>query len=205
METSLIVALIGFGRNVFGLVTRPYETCRGIAEKPNPRELLYVGAVLALYFILASLVKIAGFRPFLLTRQFMVLAGAAGVTYCLVVALFWGAGRWVAAEGKLKSLAVLWGYSLLPTVMWFFVTSLLYVLLPPPRTASIRGVLFSVFFLVFSVTLFLWKATMTYLSLRFGLRLDLGKILVVLAICLPVLGFYSYGMYRLGIFKIPFI
>jgi hypothetical protein len=205
METSLIAALVGFGRNVIGLVTRPYETCRRIVEKENPLELIYVGAVLALYFILASLVKIAAFRPFLLTRQFMVLAGAVGVTYCLAVLLFWMAGRLVGSGGKLKGLAVLWGYSLIPTVIWFFVTSLLYVLLPPPRTASVQGILFSVLFLVFSVTLFLWKATITYLSLRFGLRLGLGKILVVLALSLPVLAVYSFGMYRLGIFKIPFI
>ena len=205
MEISLIVALVDFGRNIIGLVTRPYETCRRIVEKGNPLELTYVGTVLALYFILASLVKVASFRPFLLTRQFFVLAAAAGVTYCLVVAIFWGIGRLVGSAGKLKGLAVLWGYSLLPTVIWFFVTSLLYVLLPPPRTTSVRGVMFSVLFLVFSVTLFLWKSTIAYLSLRFGLRLGLGKILLVLAGALPILGLYSYGMYRFGIFRIPFL
>lgn len=205
METLLIVALVDFGRNIIGLVTRPYETCRRIADRGNPLELTYVVFVLALYFILASLVKVASFRPFLLTRQFFVLAGAAGVTYCLVVAIFWGIGKLIGANGKLKGLAVLWGYSLIPTVIWFFVTSVLYVLLPPPRTTSIRGVIFSVLFLVFSITLFLWKTTIAYLSLRFGLRLGLGKILVVLVGALPILGLYSYGMYRVGIFKIPFL
>jgi len=205
METFLIVALVNFGRNIIGLVTHPYETCRRIVEKGNPLELTYVVMVLALYFILASLVKVASFRPFLLTRQFFVLVGAAGITYCLVVAIFWGIGRLVGASGKLKGLAVLWGYSLIPTVIWFFVTSVLYVLLPPPRTTSVRGVIFSVLFLVFSITLFLWKTTITYLSLRFGLRLGLGKILIVLVGALPMLGLYSYGMYRLGIFRIPFL
>lgn len=205
METFLIVALVDFGRNIIGLVTRPYETCRRIVEKANLLELVYVGAVLALYFVLASLVKVASFRPFLLTRQFFVLAGAAGVTYCLVVAISWGIGRLVGASGKFRGLAVLWGYSLIPTVIWFFVTSVLYVLLPPPRTTSIRGVIFSVLFLVFSVTLFLWKTTIAYLSLRFGLKLDLGKILLVCVLVFPLLGLYSIGMYRLGIFKIPFI
>ena len=205
METSLIVALIDFGRNVVGLVTRPYETCRRIAEKANLWELTYVGAVLSLYFVLASVVKVAGFRPFLLTRQFIVLAAAAGVTYCFVVGLFWEIGRRVAVNGKLRSLAVLWGYSLLPTAAWFFITSILYILLPPPRTTSMQGILFSVLFLVFSVTLFLWKMTIAYLSLRFGLRIGLGKILVVSAVALPILVLYSFGMYRLGIFRIPFL
>jgi len=205
METSLIVALVSFGRNVVGLVTRPYETCRRIAEKAHPLELTYVGAVLMLYFIPASFVKVAGFRPFLLTRQFFVLVGAAVATYCLAVAIFWGIGRLTGAHGTLRGFAVLWGYSLIPTAMWFFVTSVLYVLLPPPRTTSVQGVIFSVLFLVFSTTLFFWKMTIAYLSLRFGLRAGLGKILLVCLPAFPLLGLYSVGMYRLGIFRIPFL
>lgn len=205
METLLVVALVSFGRNIIGLVTRPYETCRRIVEKGSLLELLYVGSVLVLYFILASVVKIASFRPFLLTRQFIVLAGAAFITYCLAVALFWGIGRLIRAPGKPKGLALLWGYSLIPTSVWFFVTSLLYVLLPPPRTTSVQGILFSVLFLVFSITLFLWKITIAYLTLRFGLKLDLGKILFVSVTAVPLLALYSIGMYRLGIFRIPFI
>jgi hypothetical protein len=205
MEISLIVALASFGKNIIGLVTRPYETCRRIVDKGNALELGFVGVVLTLYFILASLVKVASFRPFLLTRQFFVLAGAVGVTYCLVIVLFWGIGRLLGANGRLKGLAVLWGYSLIPTVVWFFVTSVLYVVLPPPRTTSIQGVLFSLLFLIFSTTLLFWKVTITYLSLRFGLRLGLGKIVAVLGITLLILAFYSMEMYKLGIFRIPFI
>jgi hypothetical protein len=205
METWLIVALVGFGRNIIGLITRPYETCRRIADHGGFGELVYVAILLAVYFAFASLVKVASFRPFLLSRQFIVLASATGMTYLFAVALFWTAGKLVGAQGKLKSLAVLWGYSLLPTTFWFFVTSLLYVLLPPPRSTSVQGILFSVLFLVFSTTLLLWKMTIAYLSLRFGLRLDLRKILVILMIALPILGLYSYCLYRLGIFKIPFL
>lgn len=114
-------------------------------------------------------------------------------------------GLLVGGTGKLRGLALLWGYSLIPTVIWFFVTSLLYIVLPPPRTSSVQGVLFSIFFLVFSITLFFWKATITYLTLRFGLRLDLSRILVVLVVTIPLLVLYSIGMFRLGIFRIPFI
>jgi len=205
METSLIVALSAFFKTVVGLITRPYETCRAIVEKGKPAELTYIAVLLALYFALASLVKVAAFRPFVLTRQFIVLAGATGITYCLTVALFWTAGKLMGAQGKLRGLAVVWGYSLLPTLAWFFITSLLYVILPPPRTTSLAGVTFSILFLIFSATLFFWKASIAYLSLRFGLRLDLGKILIVLSISLPILAVYSIGMYRLGIFRIPFI
>ena len=205
MESSLIHALSSFLKNSIGLVTRPYETCRQIVEHSRVGELLYVAILLALYFGTASIVRVAAFRPFLLTRQFIVLASVTGITYLLAVALFWSAGKLVGAQGKLRGLAVLWGYSLLPTLAWFLATSLLYVILPPPRTTSAAGVTFSVLFLVFSLVLFFWKSTITYLTLRFGLRLSLGKILIVLAISLPILALYSVGMYRLGIFRIPFL
>lgn len=205
METSLIAALVDFGRNVVGLVTRPYETCRRIADHGGFGELVYVAILLVMYFAFASLVKVASFRPFLLSRQFIVLSAATGGTYLFAVALFWTAGKLVGAQGRLKGLAVSWGYSLLPTLTWFLATSILYVILPPPRTTSTAGVVFSILFLIFSVTLFFWKATIAYLTLRFGLRLNLGKIIGVLALTLPVLGLYSFGMYRLGIFRIPFL
>lgn len=194
-----------FLRSFIGLITRPYETCRTIVERAGVSELVYIAFLLALYFATSSIVKVAAFRPFLLTRQFIVLAAATALTYILAVSLFWTAGKLVGAEGKLKGLAVSWGYSLIPTLVWFFATSLLYVILPPPRTTSFAGMLFSILFLIFSATLFFWKATLAYLTLRFGLRLDLGKILIVFAITIPILGLYSVGMYRLGIFRIPFL
>jgi hypothetical protein len=205
METCLIVALSAFIQNVIGLVTRPYETCRRIVDRGGLGELVYVAILLSVYFAFVSVVKVAAFRPFLLSRQFIVLAAATGTTYVLAIALFWIAGKLVKADGKLKGLALLWGYSLLATLTWFLATSILYVILPPPRTTSLAGVLFSILFLIFSATLFFWKATIAYLTLRFGLRLNLGKILIVFTLTLPALGLYSYWLYRVGIFRIPFI
>ncbi len=192
-------------RSLVGLVVRPYETVRSIASRANVWELTVVAVLLAFYFSLASLVHIAAFRPFLLTREFIKLAGASALTYGVAVVVFWISGRVVGAAGRLAGLAAAWGYSLIPTFVWFITTSLLYVIIPPPRTTSLQGVAFSILFLVFSVTLLFWKATIGYLALRFGLKLDLGKILIVAGIAVPVLAFWSYGLYRLGIFRVPFI
>lgn len=205
MMASLLVALVAFGRNIVGIVSRPYETYRRIADHGSLWELFYVGLFLAFYFTLASLVKTAAFRPFLLTKQFILLFGASLVTYTIVVSLLWLVGKLVGGKGKLQSMLVGWGYTLIPTITWFLVTSLLYVFLPPPRTQSPTGVAFSVLFLVFSAAIFFWKFMLAYLTMRFGLRLDLVRILVVTAICLPVIGLYSLLMYRWGIFKVPFI
>lgn len=205
MKNQLLVAVISFGRNAVGVVTRPYETYRTIVGSANVWELPSIAGLIAGYFALASLVKVASFRPFLLTREFMVLLGAAMVSYIFVVSLLWIVGRLVGGKGTLAGLACGWGYTLLPTVVWFFMTSALFLILPPPRTTSVAGVVFSGLFLVFSVMLLFWKLMLGYLTLRFGLKLDLARIFVVAGIVMPILGIYSVGMYRLGIFRVPFI
>lgn len=205
MINQLFVAAISFGKNTVGVVTRPYATYRTIVESANLRELPSIAGLIAGYFAIASLVKVAAFRPFLLTREFMVLLGASVISYAFVVTLLWIAGRLVGGRGTLAGLASAWGYTLLPTVIWFFTTSALFVALPPPRTTSMAGIVFSGLFLVFSVMLLFWKLMLGYLTLRFGLKLDLVRILVVAGIVVPILGIYSVGMYRIGIFRVPFI
>lgn len=202
---SLVVALVAFGKSSIGIVSRPYETYRRITDRGSLWELTYLGLVLALYFAVASLVKTAAFRPFLLTRQFVLLAGSAAFTYLTVVILMWEVGKLVGGKGTIRALLLGWGYTLVPTTLWFLATSILYVLLPPPRTDSLAGITFSVLFLIFSTILFFWKFMLAYLTMRFGLRLDLVRIVIVTLICMPLLGLYSMLMYRWGIFRVPFI
>lgn len=205
MDEKVITIAVSFGRTIVGILSRPYETYRRIEREGNLWELVGIALLLSTYFASAALVKTASFRPFLLTRHFVVLAVAVLVTYLLTVFLFWTAGRLVGAKGTLRGLLLGWGYTLIPTLLWFLSTSLLYVLLPPPRTTSVYGLLFSVVYLLFSSTLLFWKVILGYLALRFGLKLDLGKITIVCVVVLPLLGAYSVLMYRLGIFRIPFL
>lgn len=202
---SLLSGGISFGRNTIGIITRPYETYRRMVEQGSPWEIVYIGIILAAYFALASLVKTAAFRPFLLTKQFVLLAAGAGGGFLLTVCTLHGVSRLVGGEGKLGKLGIAWAYTLLPTALWFLVTSILYVLLPPPRTTSTLGMLFSILFLVFSATLFWWKVTLAYLTIRFGMKLDLARIAIVILLSVPIIAIYSMGMYRLGIYKVPFL
>jgi hypothetical protein len=205
MEHSLVVSGIAFGRNCIGIITRPYETYRRIIEHGSWGELGYIGVVLSLYFMVASIVKTSMFRPFLLTRQFVLLTSATALTFLLVVTLFYVVGKIVGTKGIWKDVALGWGYSLIPTVTWFWMTSLLYIILPPPRTTNASGITFSIVYLLISGILLSWKIILSYLTLRFGLRLGLGKITIVCLIVLPILGLYSIFMYRIGIFRIPFL
>ncbi len=201
----LVISGIAFGRNLFGIVVKPYETYRRIVDRGHVSELFYIAVLLAIYFAIASVVKTAAFRPFLLTKQFLVLASAVAATYLFVVGALWVVGKYVGGKGSIGSMGLAWGYTLIPTLLWFLSTSLLYVLLPPPRTTSTPGITLSILFLIFSATLFFWKLMLAYLTLRFGLRMDLVKIVITAFVVGPLLGIYSIGMYRLGIFRVPFL
>lgn len=203
--TALVMGGVAFGRTAIGLTVRPYETYRRIVSHSRWGELFFVGLLLSAYFALASIVKVATFRPFLLTRQFVILWLAAVGGYGVVVTALWVAGAFLKVRTQARSLFVAWGYSLLPTIAWFFVTSILYVVLPPPRTTSFLGIAFSVLFLVFSATLLWWKIMLSYLTVRFVLKVDFSHILSVCAIVFPIVAAYSALMYYWGIFKVPFL
>ncbi len=202
---ALLSSFVSFGRNFFGIIIKPYETYRRIVDRGRLGELLWIGLLLVIYFGIASIVKTAAFRPFLLTKQFMVLAGGAGVSFLFVVGTLWQVTRLLGGRGNVISFTLAWGYTLVPTFFWFLGTSFLYVILPPPRTNRPEGILFSVFYLVLSATLFFWKCMLGYLTLRFGVKFDLPKILITLGIALPIIGVFSVVMYKLGIFRVPFI
>ncbi len=202
---QFLVAGLSWLRTMLGLVTRPYETYRRILDRGRGVELFYIAFLGALYFGVASVVKEASFRPFLLTRQFVVLSATAGASSLIVATTIFVAGSIVGGKGKFSRFLLAWGYTMVPTIVWFLATSILYVLIPPPRTTRGLGVLFSIVYLVFSATLFFWKILLGYLSLRFGLRLDLGKIVLVAVGCAPLFALYSFVMYRLGVFKVPFL
>lgn len=201
----LVLGALRFGRTTIGLITRPYETYRNIVHHGILWETVWMWAIVSLYFAVTTIVKTPVFRPFFLTKHFLTVLIAAIVGYLLLSCSLWILGRLVGGKGSLREMFLGWGYTLIPSVLWFFATSLLYVLIPPPRTTSLAGVSFSILYLVFSATLFFWKITLAYLSIRFGMRLDLAKISIVTLGMIPIIGIYSFMMYRLGIFKIPFI
>ena len=203
--TALVMDGVGFGRTAIGLVVKPYETYRRIVSHSRLGELIYISTLVCVYFAVASLVKVAAFRPFLLTKQFFVLSLAATGKFVMAAGSLWVAGTLLKTTFKTRALLVAWGYTLLPTIAWFFITSLLYVILPPPRTTSVLGMSFSVLFIMFSVTLLWWKIMMSYLTVRFVFKLDLLHIAVLCGIALPIIAGYSSLMYYWGIFKVPFL
>lgn len=202
---SVLREAFSFSQTVVGIVVRPYATYRRLVERAPVGEMGVIGGLIGCYFALVSVMKLALFHPLLLTRQFLLLSVATALGCFLVIEVVWIAGRWLGGKGTLGGIAIAWAYTLIPTFLWFVMTSLLSLLLPPPRTTSFGGILFSLLYLVCSGVLFLWKGTLLFLTVRFGMRLDLVRIAVVIAVLVPFVGVYSVVMYRLGIFKVPFL
>jgi hypothetical protein len=195
-----------FLRNTVGCINKPYITYRKLAEdKTDGLQTIYIMFMVLGYFTFASLLR-AGIRnPYLLTFKFNSLTLAFISGFLLSIAIFILMGKVLRGETKIRQVFVLWSYSLLPTVIWFFATSILYIVLPPPRTFSILGKISSIVFISFSIGLLFWKVILYYLTLRFGLRFDLKRIFYTTAIFLPVISLYTLITYKMGIFRIPFI
>ncbi len=203
---AMFVGSVDFLRSFIGIIRRPYETYRALSLRRNWWEIAHIALLLVFYFATASLVKTAAFRPYILTRQFLALASTAGATAILVSATLWIVGiRFFGGRGEYLAFARGWAYTLIPTVLWFWTTSILFVAIPPPRTASIQGLAFSILYLTFSAVLFYWKVMLSYLALRFGMKMDLRQIIQTVIVSSPVIALYGVVMYRFGVFKVPFI
>lgn len=194
---SLRLLLI-FLKNTWGSLNRPYETYRRLVLLKNPGQTLPLFFLIGIYFTLAQKIRGHFFNLSLALFGFVL-------TYFLVLTTLSFLGRKLGGKGNWQNLFLPWTYSLLPTLLWFLTTSLFYVLLPPPRQLTLPGIIFSFVFVVFSVMLFFWKGMLYYLTLRFALKLSFGKIILLTLFFLPGAFVYSLIMYRLGIFRVPFI
>lgn len=203
---SVIKSLIFFLRNTYGIVNNPYVTYRKLAEGKQPaRQIGFIITISFIYFVYASLIRSGSGNPFVLTLKLNALTLTAGIAFAGTVMLFWSYGRIFHPSLAFKPVLMLWSYTLIPTVIWFFTTSLLYLLLPPPRTFSVPGKAYSILYVSFSIALLYWKVILYYLTARFALRLDLIKIIILTIIYIPLVSLFGILSYRAGIFRIPFI
>ncbi len=202
----MLAALIEFGGYLIGSVHLPYQTFRAISYRRPYIHFVFIGGLIILYLMLSSLAK-GSLRanPFFLTKSLLIAGVAISFSYIFTSFLIYSVAGIFKKKGRLAVFMLLWSFSLLPTLAWFLITTIFYVLLPPPRTYSLKGQLFSGIFLTFSIACFFWKGILYYLSLRIGLLLTAKKIMIVSWIILPVIFVYAYILYRLGIFGVPFI
>ena len=204
--SRIIYISILFFRHMVGVVQTPYETYRRLAKGEHLLQVLPLLLVCVGYFGWSSLVHHGiTAHPYLLTFSFGKLVLGFVVTYSLVIISLVWVSRVIGGVGGFREIFLPWTYSLAPTILWFLGTSIMTLVFPPPRTLSLPGQILSFLFLSFSLFLFFWKAILYYLTLRFGMKLSMGKILIASLVLFPLGALYAVAMYQMGIFRIPFI
>lgn len=125
--------------------------------------------------------------------------------FSLTVSFFYFLSKNFEKDVRLRSFIFTFSYSLLPTLIWFLSTSILYVFLPPPRTLSLLGKGFSVFFTAYSLSLLVWKLILVYLAVRFSSKQNFFRIIYIIILYSIWFIPYSIFLYQFKLFRIPFI
>lgn len=204
IETITASSLIVL-RNFFGIAVYPYKTMRRVSQERDILQLVLIGILIYFYFVIANIIRQKTLHPFIISSSSFLSFIFFLITFSLAVSFFALLGKTRDKKFSPSPLIFSFAYSLLPTLIWFFATSLLFFILPPPRTASILGQGFSLVFVVFSLTLLVWRMILLYLSVRFSLKTDFYQTLFYIVLFLVWFLPYSYFMYYFGIFRIPFI
>lgn len=179
------------------LLFYPYKTMRIISKENDFNHLIILVGVVALYFISVDTVKDIQYPSYVqffvaLVNYFYTVGFVAFFSYIHTKKVEW------------KSLFFLFAYTLVPTIIWFYVNTFLYVALPPPRHVTFLGKVFSISFITLSVSLLAWKLILWYLAVRFATKLQFYSILFITVLYIALALPYSLLLYHFGFFRIPF-
>lgn len=185
-------------RRSIELIVTPYKTMRKISLETDFTQVYIILTILFIYFQIAYRLKEYNYQP-LRAFLFLLVNGAATILFFYIFA------RIFKKAVTITPFIFTFIYSLIPTFIWFVTNSAFYYLLPPPRTVSILGKAFSLFFLSFSISLLLWKLILFYLFARFSTKLPFFTLVFLICLYIAVIIPYSLMLYRLSIFRIPFL
>lgn len=171
---------------------------RKISEEKDYSQVFILFLAVFLYFKFAYFLRD---KPYPASLTFLVFF----INFFLVIAFFYSLGWLTDRKIRFSSFIFTLAYSLFPTLIWFGSSSIMYIIVPPPRSLSILGKGFSIFFIAYSVSLLAWKMILLYLALRFSTRLGFYRIAYMLTLFLAWFIPYSILLYQLRLFRMPFI
>ena len=198
MVSDFLSSLLLVFKRFFLLIFTPYKTMRKIAMEKDYFQIFIIFGLVLIYFLGANLFRGFRYAPILMFSFFLL-------NFFITVLFFTFVSSFFVSERPTRSLIFTLSYSLAPTLIWFISNSWFYYIIPPPRTISIPGMFFSIFFIAFSVSLLLWKIILFYLAIRFSTKLHFFRIVYFLVLYMCFFIAYSVGLYYLRIFRIPFI
>jgi hypothetical protein len=203
MGIDLITSFVLVIRNFFLLIFYPYKTMRKISLEKDYYQLFIIAGLVFLYFKFVYFLREKTY-PATLIFIFFLFSFSLTIFFFYLVNRFFGSNK-SKNEASLSSFIFTFSYSLFPTLVWFLSTSILYIFLPPPRTLSLMGKGFSIFFIAFSLSLLIWKLILVYLAVRFSSKQNFLRIFYMIILYLTWFIPYSVFLYYFHFFRIPFI
>ena len=205
MDFEKIISRVGssivvFFHRVVRLALSPYKTMRSIARDDDMIQLALIILSIGGYFYIADKLRQYEHHPFLLFSLTLV--------HFLLTVGFFALLQMATTnekEIKIKPALLVFGYALIPTLVWFLANSWLYYVLPPPRTVSLLGKGFSILYISFSIAILIWKIITMYLAVRLVTRFTFYRIFYSLLLYGACMIPYSLFLYSLRLFRIPFL
>jgi len=204
-KSKVIASLVMVFHYFFGLILYPYQTMRKIVKEKDLLQIGFIFLMVYVYFFIANTVRTRALSPFFISSPSFITFSFFLASFFLTVSFFYVMGKLLKMTVSFSALLFSFVYSLFPTIVWFMATSLLYYFLPPPRTFSGYGQLFSIVFVAFSLTLLFWRLILFYLALRFSLSAAFYKIMITILFFLLWYIPLCITLYKLQVFRIPFI
>ncbi|MBP9691394.1 hypothetical protein KBD81_04920 [Candidatus Woesebacteria bacterium] len=193
-------SFVFFLRRSLLLIWSPYKTMRAIRNDSDILQVIFIFLAIVLYFFTANHLKEYDYPPIFLFLLTLI--------HYLLTVLYFGFFSFLSNDTNkrgIRPFLLLFAYALVPTLIWFAVNSVLYGLIPPPRTPSFLGKGFSVLYISFSVAVLMWKVIVTYLAIRFSTGFRFFRISYSLILYLAVVIPYAVFLYSQRIFRIPFL
>lgn len=202
-----------FIANLWGVFQKPHATYLRLSRnKGYNTQIIFIWfLVLATLFFSRAVDAGIFSKPLFFVISLGKLYFFAIITFLLSVYLIYLLGVLFGLPGNIKTIIILWGFTYIPTIVWFSGMAIIFYLFSqfgqgvwPHINLQYKNIL-SILLAAFSIALFYWKLILYYLTLRVGFRTGWRKIIAISLIFFPSAAGYSYLMYRLGIFKVPFL
>lgn len=205
LSLTVVKLFLDFINDAWGMLNQPYKTTRTVAIKKPLLPIFLIGLLIWTYLTFAVVVRFGLHTgPLFLTYNLGRLFYSIIITYLIVSISIYFISRIFGGKGQIQSVFSVWAFSYIPTFLWFLMTTIFYIILPPPRTQSIPGQIFSIFYLFLSLGLLSWKILLYFLTLRHAMKLTLWQTIRTTLVLWSLFIAYFLVLNRLEIFKIPF-
>lgn len=190
-------------QNFWRLITHPYAFFEEAINRGNHLAATMTVVITVIFTGLGWMVIIQKWtKPSVYALNFILPL----VTYPLAVFILFAVCRFLVRETRLRSFFAVWGYSYLPTFIFFIANILLHYILNFSWVQNLPGKPFLLMvFWAFIFLIFLWKVLFLAITLRLAGNLNLSLISIALPLLLLIAGIYWWTLASLGWIKIPFI